>query len=196
MDKVKPAPDTRIAEAQKALENGDLVIAQRLFNILADTGSKPALLALAIIYERGGNGIPQDYGSARVWYERAYKEGNSVEAALALGRMYYLGQGGIIDYDKAYFYYSKFENTKQPIGLLRLGSMLAMGKGTTMDIAKAKELFKRSAKLGNIHARKNWAVLEVKHGNIVLGISLWIWAIIQGVPLAFFRTNDKRLRAF
>lgn len=196
MDKVKPIPDTRIAEAQEALNKGDFVTARELFKVLSDTGSKRALLALAIIYERGGNGVPQDYSEARFWYERAYKEGDSVEAILSLGRMYYTGQGVEINFEKAYWFYSKLLNTKQPIGLLRLGVMFALGQGVSQDINRARELFMRSAKLGNIHARKSWGLWELKHGNPILGIFLWGWAILQGVPMALFRTNDKRLRAF
>ncbi len=187
---------TRLDEANEALLRGDFVTARNLFEVLADTGSRAALLGLAAIYERGSTDIPQDYAKSRYWYERALAEARSVVAALKLGHFYYHGFGVTMDYSKAFHYYSQLQSSDNPIALLRLGWLYETGRGVSQDLSKAKELYRRGAKLGNIQARKNWGFFEMKHGNVLLGVLLWIWTIIQGVPLAFINTDDKRLRTY
>lgn len=186
---------TRLDEANDALLKGDFATAKDLFETLAATGSKAALLGLAAIYERGNADIPRDYTKAKFWYERALSEANSAVAALKLGQYYCHGRGVARDYRKAFFYFSKLENNQDPVALLNLGWLYETGKGISKDIQRARALYCRGAKLGNIQARKNLGILEVKHGNIALGLFLWTWAIIQGVPLAFINADDKRLRS-
>lgn len=186
----------RLDEANEALLRGDFVMARDLFEILAATGSRAALLGLAAIYERGNADIPQDYAKSRYWYERALAEARSSVAALKLGHFYYHGFGVTSDFSKAFKYYSQLKNSNNPIALLRLGWLYETGRGVPQNLSKARELYHRGAKLGNIQARKNLGFFEMKHGNILLGVLLWMWTIIQGVPLAFINTDDKRLRTY
>ncbi len=186
----------RLDEANEAFLRGDYATARNLLEVLASTGSKSALIVLAAVYERGNSDVPRDFVKARYWYERALAEANSAWAALNLGNYYYLGYGVPIDYAKAFSYYSRLKDNKDPIALLRLGVHYETGQGTEPDIHKAVECYRRAAKLGNIHARKQWGVLEVKHGNFLLGLFLWSWAIVQGLPLAFIDSTNKRIRAF
>ncbi|MGH8397448.1 MAG: tetratricopeptide repeat protein [Gammaproteobacteria bacterium] len=190
------ASKTRLHEANEVLLRGDYAAARDLYEALVASGSKAALLNLAVIYERGNADVPQDFAKAKYWYERALTEANAATAALQLGHYYYHGLGVSVDYDKAFSYYSRLKSSNDPIALLRLGMLYDAGKGVTQDLNLARDCYRRAARLRNIRARKNWGVLEVKHGNFLLGIFLWTWAIIQGVPLAFINTNDKRMQAF
>lgn len=187
---------TRITEARNALKQGDFVTARAFFKDLADTGSKQALLGLAAIYERGGEGVPQDMAAARYWYERAFNDASLIVAGLALGKMSYLGLGGDVDYEKAFACYSKLEKANNPIALFRLGAMYETGKGVPRDIEQARTLYRRSAKLRNIYARKQWGVLEVKNGNVLLGALLWASALIHGPLLVMMKPYDPRLKCF
>jgi len=151
-------------------------------------------LALGYIYERGGQGVNRDFVAARHWFERALVEANSVEAALALGRYYYFGLGVCVDFRKAYLYYSKLEGDQHPVALYRLGIMSEKGKGTLQDVARARNLYQRAAKKGHIYGLKNWAVLEIKRGNIPVGLALWGVAIIRGTWLHMTNPSDARLK--
>ena len=181
-------------EATAAFLRGDLSTARGLFEVLAATGSKGALLALAKIYERGGTGVSQDLDKARYWYERAFSEANAVNAALWLGHFYCDGRGVAVNYDKAFFYYSKLANSNDPVALLRLGVLYETGRGVEKDLTKARDFYRCAAHLGNLFARKNWGVLEIRRGNWIMGLFQWAWASVQGTPLAFINADDKRLR--
>lgn len=187
---------TRIDEANEALLREDFVTARNLFEELLTLGSKQALLGLAAIYERGSKDVPKDVNKAIYYYERALAEANLARAACMLGRFYYHGYGVPVDYSKSFFYYSKLENSNDAVGLLSLGWLYETGRGNTKDIHKARALYRRAAKLKNIQARKHWGMLEIMHGNPLLGIVLWGWAIIQGVPLIFIKSDDVRLRSY
>lgn len=184
----------QLEQANNAFLHGDFTAALKMYDILAANGSKGALLGLAAIYERGGGGVAQDLEKARYWYGIAYAKGKSAKAALALGHIYSLGLGVKIDYEKSFYYYSKLENGRDPIGFLRLGILYESGKGVAQDLQKAREYYRRASKLGSIRARKNWSVLELKRGNLPVGLFLWLWVIAQGVPLALINVKDRRLR--
>ncbi|MHB8404392.1 MAG: tetratricopeptide repeat protein [Gammaproteobacteria bacterium] len=188
--------EPQLKEASDALLRGDYASAKNLFEVLAANGSKGALLGLATIYERGGNGVPKDFIKARYWYERALTDAKSVVAALTLGNYYFHGFGVPVDDHKAYFYYSKLENTQEPVALLRLGILYETGRGVEQNIDKARDFYRRATRLGNIFALKNWGVLEIKYGNRILGILLWTWARLIGTPLAFINPDHKKLRTY
>ena len=138
--------------------------------------------------------MDKDFEKARYWYERGVFEGDLLEAALALGKFYYMGMGVPVDYEKAYSYYAKLENTNNAVALLRLGILFELGKGVPKDPQRARDFYRRAAKLKNIFARKNLGVFEVKHGNILWGLVLWSSAIIQGFTLGLLKESDRRLR--
>lgn len=183
-------------EANQALRDKDYDRAKSIYETLANNGSKTALLMLARINEHGGEGVVPDINVALYFYERAFKEGDLVEAGLALGRLYYLGAKIPKDHQKAFFYYSKFESSENIVGLLRLGTMYELGQGTKKDLKKAILLYGRAAKLGSIFARKNLGVLKIREGYFASGYFLWITAIIFSIPLFIFNQNDRRLRTF
>ncbi|HKU17927.1 MAG TPA: tetratricopeptide repeat protein [Candidatus Saccharimonadales bacterium] len=189
-------PNTRIDVANAALLAGDFATARDEFETLLRLGSKQALVGLATIYERGNKDVPKDVSKAIEYYERAFIEAKSAYAARMLGRFHYHGYGVPMDYDKAFYYYSKLENSTDAVGLLSLGWMYEMGRGVTEDVDKARMLYRRATKLGNIQARKHWGMLELKHGSPLLGVVLWGWAILQGIPLIIVKSDDSRLRSY
>jgi TPR repeat protein len=101
--------------------------------------------------------------------------------------------GGVVDFEKAYFYYSKLESDRHPIALYRLGIMSETGNGTSRDVERARTLYRYAAERKNIYACKNWGVLEVKRGN-PLGLVLWASAFVQGTLLSLIKPHDARLR--
>ena len=186
----------RLRSAKNSLAREDYATARDQYEILAGLGSKEALLALGYIYERGGNGVTKDYSAARYWLERSWSEGRAVKAALALAKFYYLGLGVAIDFDKSFSYLTVLENSNDEVALYRLGVMFELGKGTAKDFDHARVLYRRSFLLGNIYARKQLGVLEVKRGNVVMGLALWISAFLQGVSLGLTKRYDRRLETW
>jgi TPR repeat protein len=184
----------RIDIAMSALKAGDFSSARAQFEVLASTGSKQALLALGNIYEQGGGGVHKDITAAKHWYERAFSEANSIAAALALGRLHYVGIDGAVDYKKAHFYLSKLENENEPLAHYFLGIMSEMGKGTPCDMGKARIFYRRASASKHIFARKNLGVLEIRRGSVCLGVLLWASAFIQGVWLSLINPYDTRMR--
>ncbi|MGH2507650.1 MAG: tetratricopeptide repeat protein [Gammaproteobacteria bacterium] len=187
--------DISSSKAVEALKRGDVAAAKEIFEAMAAARNAVGYTGLASIYERGEGGIAQDFEKARYWYERDFCETGSPVAACALARIYFFGRGVAVDYEKAFCYYSKIIRTDLwPSSLLRLGIMYEVGQGTAKNHQRARALYRRSARLGNIYARKHWAVMEIKHGNCICGTLLWAYAIIQDAPLAFINSNHKRFR--
>lgn len=182
-----------LAAAKEALAAGDYARAREKYEAIATLGSKEALLALGCIYERGGNGVEKDYDAARYWFERSWFEGKAIHAALALAKFYYLGLGVPVDFERAFSYLASLEHSNNAVALLRLGTMYELGRGVQKDLGHARSLYRRSAQLKNIFARKQLGVLEVKRGNIFIGVPLWMSAFLQGVALGFFKEFDQRL---
>jgi len=77
-------------DAVSALLHGDNTRAVRLFRPLAEQGFARAQSHLAEMY-RTGQGVPQGYQEAQMWYRKAAEEGDA-SAQYSLGLMYYLGR--------------------------------------------------------------------------------------------------------
>ena len=88
------------------------------------------------------------YEEAFVAYERLAHEGNA-DAQTSLGYMYQQGQGVAKDEQKAIAWYGKAIQQEQPYALFNMGLMYAnSSQYIAQDIAKAHELFLRSAVAG------------------------------------------------
>lgn len=91
---------------------------------------------------------------------------------------------------------ASLEQSNSAVALLRLGTMFEFGRGVQKDLGRARTLYRRSAQLKNIFARKQLGVLEVTRGNIFIGIPFGISASLQGVALGFLKEFDERLRTW
>lgn len=87
------------AEEHPALSDADIAYsaeryeeAARLYRRDAELGLTAAQLNLAILYLEG-QGVPQDYAQAALWFRRAAEQGNSKEAQYNLGLLYKEGKG-------------------------------------------------------------------------------------------------------
>jgi TPR repeat protein len=183
--------------AYEAFLAKDYERAMELYEPLARSGSIKAMLVLANIYNasdvRSQREI-QDFDAARYWYEKAFEKGRVAEAALALGDIHFAGRGVPIDYKKSLHYYKEFEVTTSAVGLFRLAIMYEVGLGTGKDVRKARRLYARAAKLGNIYARKNLGVLLWKYWRNPVGPLLRLSAICQGMFFFIFKKNSPRIR--
>ncbi|MGH9438659.1 MAG: tetratricopeptide repeat protein [Terriglobia bacterium] len=181
-----PISGTLHEDALKAWKNKKYKEAIILYERLANNGSAEAMLILAKFYLGDGSVVTRDPKRSREWAEKALESGWTPEVALFLGHLYYSGECYGPDYKSAYKIYKRFENKNEKFtlddarGIFRLGVMYELGRGVEKDFQKAEESYRKSAKIGNIHARKNLAVLNLKQGNWIKGYMLWIGAIIRG----------------
>lgn len=79
----------------------------------AEAGEAPAALALARFYLEGGQGLPKDPLSARLWFRRAAEAGEP-EAMAALGGMLASGHGGPPDPVQARGWFEAAEKAGHP----------------------------------------------------------------------------------
>ena len=134
----------------------------------AYAGNKFAQFSLANQYYYG-NGFYKDKGQALHWYMKAAEQGLPY-AAYAIAQMYANGEAVLQDEATAQRYYAqalagflKLEESDHADDnlLYKLGRMYRYGLGTDEDIPKALEYFLRSAKHGNINAKRMIAIEQL-----------------------------------
>ena len=184
---------TPLREALSDYRRGLHASAEKKLTPLANLGSRSAMLGLAMLYERGGNGLPRDYAAARLWYARALEAG-ATEGGLGLARLNFFGHGSAIDYEKSLRLYKILENDGNPIALLMLGRQYQRGLGVDADLLKARAYYALSAKKGNVNARRALGVLEIWHGNPIRGLLNCWQALIARAFYFLTSRSDKRLR--
>lgn len=136
----KAETPAKVGQAAKTVKNNLAGMGDNMRGIPPDYKKKGAAAEYLSAIERGdvdaqynlglmyanGQGVPQDYIEAAVWYRMAAEQGNA-NAQYSLGRMYIRGQGVEYDYLQAVKWFGKAAEQ---------GSAEAFGK---------KELLKRSA---------------------------------------------------
>lgn len=108
-----------------------------------------------------GRGTTQSYKEAAKWYKKAAKAGD-ITGAYLLGQLYEKGQGVGQSYKKALQYYNQSAQRGDIIAapaMTAAAVLYADGKGTTQDIAKAKELLTKAAAAGYAPAKEALAGL-------------------------------------
>lgn len=139
--------------------DGQLEEAASLFRQAAELGNTEAMVELGESY-RSGEGVTQDETKALSWFRRAAEAGNSF-GMVSLGAMYLLGvDGADPDDDEAAQWFRKAADLENPAGLFDLGQMYESGSGVYKSMDRAKDLYERSARLGNEEARKRLAQLR------------------------------------
>lgn len=101
----------------------------------AETGSARDQTELGEIYQNG-NGLPQDYAKARLWYGKAADQGY-LAAMENLANMYYLGEGGPQDDVMAAAWVQKAADYDDGQAEASLGQMYEDGTGVSRDLVQA-----------------------------------------------------------
>lgn len=188
-------------EAFAVLKRGNGARALELFKEMAALGSPVACLCIGDIYFYGIAGVQQDPNESKKWYRHAVDSSVPIvsqSAALKLGYICEAGYdetnkfGAKIDNEKAFAYYKRLEDSDNAIGLLRLGIMYELGKGTAPDPGKARALYRRAA-WRHVVALKNLASLKVRSGETFSGYLLWVAAIIEAIFFSLFKRTSRRI---
>jgi TPR repeat protein len=128
-----------------------------LFQAGADHGDAASMQYLGTAYENG-QGVAQDLGKAREWYEKAIAKDNS-DAMNSLGMLYQNGEGVTQDFGKAREWYEKAIAKDNSDAMMLLGSLYQNGQGVTQDFGKAREWFEKAAAKGGAIAMANLGLL-------------------------------------
>jgi hypothetical protein len=130
------------------ISEGDL---QQL-KTLAAQGLASAQNQLGQLYDSGRRGVPQDYATARGWYEKAAAQGHAW-AQNQLGQLYADGRDVPQDYTKARQWWE--QAAAQGVGQAQynLGQLYANGRGVPPDYSKARGWYEKAAVQGHAWAQ-------------------------------------------
>ncbi|MCW8899655.1 MAG: sel1 repeat family protein [Gammaproteobacteria bacterium] len=187
--------DNLVERAEAALRKSDGAGALYLYKALVKKGYKHAYCEIGNIYELGVGEIDIDYKQAHDWYMKSVDDGDDPIGAYCLGRIYYLGRGKSIDYEKAEWYYKLAADSGVTIAQLMLGRIYNLGLGNTRDIDKARQSFQKAAKEGYVYALKNLGSLEISCGNILKGVLLYVRGIWSHLMIYINNKRDPRIRS-
>lgn len=186
------AKDPRLVEICAKLESSEPEKGLILCESLARTGSRYAMLLLGRIFSTGEiKGIERNHEKALFWLERAFDNG-AVLAGIQLHRIYIHGKFGVLkDEKKSFHYVSSFEHIEQPnvdqaLGVFLVASAYERGRGVEKDVSRAIQLYRQAAKSGHIPSKINWALLQIRRGNLVAIASLLLSAF-QALLLLLFK---------
>jgi hypothetical protein len=129
----------------------------------ANAGDAQAQNLLGNMYVVGKN-LPQDYATARGWYEQAAAQGDAM-AQYNLGLLYANGQGMPRDYATARQWWEQAAAQGNAMAQSNLGVLYENGQGVPQDYATARQWYEKSAAQGYAQAQTNLGVLYAKgHG--------------------------------
>jgi TPR repeat protein len=117
----------------------------------ADRGDTQAQTLLGRKYERG-DGVPQDYSLAQLWYLKAAEGGDTV-AQFLLGDMYRSGRGVTKDYAQAITWIRKAADAGYDVAQKEMAGMYSSGLGVPKDDASAFDWFRKAAEQGDPDAQ-------------------------------------------
>ena len=131
----------------------------KLLHVSALQGSAENQYFLAYAYHTGSVTlndvtIPRNDKWAVFWYQRAAEQGH-VEAQMALGNIYYWGNGTERDYTKAVYWYMKAARQNKPEAQYMVGLMYYFARGLKQDYQQTRYWYQKSAEQGYVYAQLN-----------------------------------------
>jgi len=161
-----PASVTESQLAMKYYNDGDFIMAFRLWLPLANDNIVDAQFYTAMLYDMG-KGIVKNSENAVYWYRRAAKAGNH-HAQHNLGVAYADGEGVSRDLKKAIYWWQKSASLGNTDSQYNLGMLYAMGNETVKrDFNKAHKWWRRAAMNGDAMAQYNLGSLFANGDGVI-----------------------------
>ena len=117
----------------------------------AQAGDAQAQTSLGALYFNG-QGVPQDYAQATVWWRKAAEQGYAL-AQYNLGILYFNGQGVPLDYAQAAAWNRKSAEQGNALAQYNLGLDYLRGQGVPQDYAQSAAWFRKAAEQGYAEAQ-------------------------------------------
>jgi TPR repeat protein len=144
------------APAARAAEVSSAEIAE--CRAAAAKGDALAQYNLGIMYDTG-QGVPEDYATAAMWYTKAAEQGDA-RAQYNLGIMYNTGQGVPENDATAAKWYTKAAEQEDANAQYNLGIMYSNGDGVPEDNVLAYMWVNLASAQGNSTAKKDKGILK------------------------------------
>lgn len=112
----------------------------------AEEGNAAAQNRLGLLYNEG-QGVPQSYGQAKLWFEKAAEQGNA-GAQINLGTLYLLEHGVPQSDQMALFWFRRAAQQGDALAFAKLGLMYAQGRAVPQDFVRAHMWYNLSAANG------------------------------------------------
>lgn len=141
------APGRAPAYPEETISDVDL---QQLMRLAAQ-GNASAQNKLGQLYANGRS-VPQDYSTARTWYEKAAAQGHGW-AQNQLGQLSAEGLGVPQDYQKARQWWEQAASHGVAQAQYNLGQLYANGRGVPQNYAAAREWYEKAAAQGHTWAQ-------------------------------------------
>ena len=108
------------------------------------------------VYYSEGVLFDQNHEKALDYFRKAVEiDKNNASAQFNIGQAYYYGKGVTQDYKQAFKWYLKSADQDYSLAQIQLAEMYFSGKGVNKNIAKAIEIIKPLAELGDPKAQQN-----------------------------------------
>ena len=147
-------------QAVDAYRKGDYIQALNTFYTLAKDDDAKAQYNVGLMYANGF-GVQKDVTQAKMWYEKAAKQGNGA-AQYNLAQMFHiLGTQDPEAYKRAKYWYEKAIEAEIKEANNNLGTLFLHGQGVEENELKAFALFQKGAKLEDAMAQVNMAILYI-----------------------------------
>jgi TPR repeat protein len=130
-----------------ALLQGHFADSEKTFRQLEQQGDPKGIFGLGVMYQFGYGSVKQDYGTARILYERAAKS-NLPAAIQNIGFLHQHGLGVETNFATAVEYYTQSANLGYAVSQHDLAYMYHEGLGVQQDYPKAFALYKQAADSG------------------------------------------------
>jgi TPR repeat protein len=176
---------------QSRFSAGDLAGALATLLSLAEQGEGLAYVEIGNIYELGGKSVSRDFNEALRWYGRAVKETDDPNAHLGIGRILYNLPGVERDDERALHHLVKAGG--HPAALMLRGLMHQLGRGTAIDLEKARSFYEQAARAGYLMPLTLLGRLEEAEGRYWRGLFLRLKAGVIGFKIARKNPKDPRL---
>jgi len=153
--------------AKQAYQEDELVLAHRLWRMLAEVGNADAAYKLGMLYDTGGRDVEQDAVQAAYWYLQAAQAGHP-HAQHNLAVAYASGDGVEMDMGMAMIWWKRAARVGNSDSQYNLGIVYAMGThGIKRNLDQAKKWWRKAAMKGDPMAQYNLGTIYANGEGLV-----------------------------
>jgi TPR repeat protein len=184
--------ESRWQRAICLINQGDARGAIYALRALATDGELSALREIARIYQVGGNGVPPSPEKAEHWYRKSIDQADDAYSCLGLATLYRSDALGSPNYEYSLHYLQLAEKNALPEVYFLLGKHYGLGQGIPVDYEKAVNYYRLASEGGNLVAKKNLAILQIKRGKTISGSIAWLRSVLRiGIRFASSRSSPS-----
>lgn len=145
------------------------------------------------IYERGADGITADTQSAISWYIKGITDSDESLSHFFLGRLYYVGNGFLQDFEKARFHFEKASSKGDKNASLYLGRIYFFGFGRDRDLARSRQYLEPLLIPRYVSAYRIISAIDLEEGRTLSGVILRLKGILLTITIVLQNPADPRL---